>query len=274
VFLEFVRSEDALFHYTKTRTGLECILPAGQLRLTALRETGDPRDYKERFSGLMSSTGLSDELVNLHDEARPVLDRIIREESRVACFCTNGLPEVQTEGGGYEVDRYAIPGGWNKSRMWSQYGDEHRGLCLVFSRKAFEERLAASTASWSAGRVRYVRKEGFRHQDPFVDGEALLRDGVDPYCLEHVRRYSEVLFLAKDLDYRDEAEYRVVIYDGRASTCLVDISTALRGVIAGDRTPEVYFPLIRSLAGRYGAECKQAHWYLDSLVLRDLRDRE
>lgn len=33
---------------------------------------------------------------------------------------------------------------WARPRLWEQYGDEHRGVCLVFNRALFEEALQNS----------------------------------------------------------------------------------------------------------------------------------
>jgi len=198
---------------------------------------------------------------------------VIGFNCRVACFSTSQVPEVQSPSGQYEPDGYAIPGrGWCKSRMWSQYGEDHRGLCLVFSRKAFEEQLEALTASvLVAERVQYLREEGFLHRDVIFDGDPLGRDEMETHCLKHVQRNSRDLFLTKELDYRDEAEYRVVIYASHGTNTFVDISKTLRGVIAGVQTPKVYFPVIRSLAGGYDVECMQASWDYGTPHLKTLK---
>jgi hypothetical protein len=45
-FLEYIESNDALFHYTKLSTGIENILEEGRLKLSCLQYTNDPQEYK------------------------------------------------------------------------------------------------------------------------------------------------------------------------------------------------------------------------------------
>ena len=43
---EYIETEDALFHYTKTSVALEKILYTQKFKLSLLKDTNDPREYK------------------------------------------------------------------------------------------------------------------------------------------------------------------------------------------------------------------------------------
>ena len=45
-FNEFVKSDDALFHYTSFNVAIEHIIDKDELRLTSLINTNDPLEYK------------------------------------------------------------------------------------------------------------------------------------------------------------------------------------------------------------------------------------
>jgi len=261
-FEKFLASDDALFHYTRTSIALERILSSGKLRLGLLKDTNDPREYKFKLLNLQGWS-LPDGVEDLVRDAHPVFDRILRAQCRVVCFCTNALPEIELDTGEFEIDQYASNIGWNKSRMWSQYSENHHGICLVFSKAAIQEQLKglSDTFSWHvSGYVRYMRNDRIPRSAVTLNGNQLAKEGVEKYCAHHIQGHHRDLFLTKHVDYRDEAEYRFIIADPGNRYEFIDISTTLRGVIAGDRTPEVYFPLIEELSRKYKAICRHAYW--------------
>jgi len=258
----FLESDDALFHYTKVSVALEHILPDARLRLSLLRDTNDPREYKFKLLN-MQGWSLPPGAEELLDRAHPVFDRILRNECRVVCFCTNAPPIVQTEDEELHQDPYSSNVGWSKSRMWSQYGENHRGLCLVLSKAAILQQLATvqETLDWFAsGAVTYLKEDRIPRSAVTLDGNLLANQGVERYCSGHIESYHEALFLTKHVDYRDESEYRFIVADHNGRNESLNISNSLRAVVAGDRTPKVYFPLIRTLAEKYQAACRHAYW--------------
>ena len=42
---EFIKSDDAIFHYTRASVALEKILFDGKFRLSLLKDTNDPHDH-------------------------------------------------------------------------------------------------------------------------------------------------------------------------------------------------------------------------------------
>ena len=260
--MEFLASDDSLFHYTRTSTALEHILPDGKLKLSLLKDTNDPREYKFKLLNLQGWS-LSKKVEGFARKAHPIFDRILRGQCRVMCFCTNVLPEIEMESGKVEKDQYASNVGWNKSRMWSQYGENHHGMCLVFSRSSILKHLKALNGAFTwqvSGHVRYMRNDRIPRSAVTLNGNQLAEDGVEKYCAQHIQGHYRDLFLTKHVDYRDEAEYRFIIADPSNNCEFINITTALRVVIAGDRAPKVYFRLIGELSKKYGAECRRAYW--------------
>ena len=256
---EFIKSDDAIFHYTRASVALEKILFDGKFRLSLRKDTNDPHEYKFIFLSMRGSR-LPPEAVELYNEAHPVIDRIIRMESRVMCFCSNTIPTIILDNGKTIQDNVVNTIGWNKSRMWAQYGENHRGICLVFSKKAIEADLADIKENVIAENIQYTTRVGISPDAYTLNGNQLVEDGVEGYCYNHIKRHSGTLFFTKNIDYRDESEYRVVVFDPNHNYEFININKSIKGVIAGDRTPEVYFPLIRQLSERYGIECRRAYW--------------
>jgi hypothetical protein len=71
---------------------------------------------------------------------------------------------------------------------------------------------------------------------------------------------SEELFFRKHIDYRDEAEFRVVVFGPDKKLEYLDVSSWIKCVIVGDRTPEAYIPLINQMCNALNIEFRKVHW--------------
>ena len=148
-------------------------------------------------------------------EAHTVFDRITRMETRVMSFCSNEKPEIILKEEETFIDETVNSNGWSKSRMWSQYGENHKGICLVFSKKAIEdefisirERLIAKNVRYNAMSEQYIPASAYT-----LDKNQLVGQGVEDYSFTHIKNHADTLFFTKNIDYRDEGEYRVVVFD-------------------------------------------------------------
>ena len=259
---EYVETEDALFHYTKTSVALEKILYTQKFKLSLLKDTNDPREYKYM---LLNTIGwsLPPEAEELSREAHPIIDRILKYECRVMCFCSNKKPTVILENGSHIDDEHAYSNGWDKSRMWAQYGENHFGICLVISKEKLEEELKThqdKITRFKTGYIKYTQKRGIAPRAITLDGNRLVNEGLENYSKNHILENSEELFFRKHADYRDETEYRVLVFDPENNLEYIDISSSIKGIIVGDRTPKVYFPLVDQLCEKLHIESRQAHW--------------
>lgn len=269
-FNKYIRSSDAIFHYTSASIALEEILLKGKFRLSLLKDTNDPSEYKVKLLDMMGTP--EEHAQDLHVEASLVIDRVLRNESRVMSFCSNESPTIMLDSGKTMEDTTVNNNGWSKSRMWSQYGEDHKGLCLVFSREALEAEFVNIGEHLIAKNIKY---NALTDQFPFgaahmLDGNQISKDGVEKYSIAHIRRYADTLLFTKNIDYRDEGEYRVVIFDADNKYEYINIERSIRGIISGDRTSEVYLSLIRDLANQYEVDCRSLFWERGTPFLGDL----
>jgi hypothetical protein len=263
---EYIKtSDDALFHYTRTFIAIEKILHTKRFKLSLLKDTNDPREYKSKLlNTVWMSTGKdSDEINDLSIKAQKVIDRILRYECRVLCFCTNEKPTLILSDGSSIEDEHVVSEGWNKARMWSQYGQNHYGICLVLSKNEIKKVLRAKKSQvrgFQANYVQYSQKEGIDLKAITMDGNKLKTKGVEEYSYNHVIENSEEFFFRKHIDYRDEAEYRLVVFDPDNNLEYLDVSSLIKCVIVGDRTPKVYIPLINQMCTYLNIESRKAYW--------------
>jgi hypothetical protein len=129
---EYVETPDALFHFTKTSTAIEHILYTKKFKLSNLYNTNDPREYKFKIQSSKQSFWPL-------DEVRTEIQRILRFKCRIMSFCSNVSPTLVLSDNVHKKDEHFYSRVWAKSRMWSQYGEGHRGICLVLSKSEIEK---------------------------------------------------------------------------------------------------------------------------------------
>lgn len=247
----FKDSKQLVYHYTKAETFTKKILPSNSLRLSPYTETNDPKESKAwRFGAMV----LDPQLHSLSDWAQKDLDatmnRELKERTNVVCFSCDGpltgdhIRDIQFRG-------------WCKPRMWAQYGDDHKGVCLVFDRERLESAFAKAfngKRPMAIGRVEYRdRTIVSRLDDPTyaVVIDELTRLGWEDFVRFHLRHSYKRLFFEKSVDWSTEAEYRCVVWGGDGKAVNVDFGDSLRGVMFGasatDETIDTIYDAVHGL---------------------------
>jgi hypothetical protein len=260
-FLDFVETDDALFHYTKRATARDILLPTKKLRLSQRQDTNDPWEYKFR---LLNAVGhFSPGTEGFYNEVHPHIDRVLRHECRVVSFCSNHRPELILTNEDRVDDPHALLEGWNKPRMWAQYGENHNGACLVFSKRALEAQIAnlhLEAGSFTIGYVLYTQENRMPFEAFTIDADRLSQVGCERYATEFVRTRMDDIFYLKHIDYRDEAEYRVVIHDAAATNEFIEVADSLKGVLWGDRTTDNELRDLHPQCTVRNVGCGFVHW--------------
>ena len=260
---KYITTDDALFHYTKLSVAIENILPTKKLKLSLLKDTNDPIEKNIKLFGVSYLGWPENPIKAISNEAHPIINRILLSESRVLCFCSNKNPTLILNDNDTVVDKHSCLEGWNKSRMWSQYGDNHSGICIVFSKDDLEKELEKKRHKifdYKSGYVQYFQNGRMPWDTSTLDGNRAETEGIEQYSYNHVIENSEEFFYRKHIDYRDEAEYRAVVFDPDGKLEYLDISSSIKGVIVGYETPEVYHPLIDQLSKQLEIETRRARW--------------
>jgi Protein of unknown function (DUF2971) len=145
--------------------------------------------------------------------------------------------------------------GFAHPRLWEQYADNHRGICLCFDRQTLVKRMR-----------REVKKRGERlwygpvaYRDGPIKPEAYTfseREFYD-YCDEEIidrliTANRRELFFTKTKDWQTENEFRFVVPSIGTDPLPVFIRDALRVVLLGELTSEHYTPAILALLGKEG----------------------
>ncbi len=190
----------------------------------------------------------------------------IRGRARLTCFTAPSKTEARPSTPGWFL---AAP--YARPRMWDQYGDKHRGVCLVFDRAALQETAQAAgqgTITFSA--VEYT--EGGFHDTQGASAPDLAGfdvGGAEEAVFEHSLRYFYDFLFVKTLDWAAEHEYRFVLDPDSVGfepippdeQVFLPIESSLRYVMIGQEFPEERLPaLLEVLAGYPDVEVRRVLW--------------
>jgi hypothetical protein len=239
------------YHYTKSDTAFELILPSRRLRLNSLEKLRDPVENKDWVRARWTS-GAQQDVELLDDFARRVL-----AETKVLSFTL----DAPVEGSPEHARGYARP------RMWEQYAENHAGVCLVFDRKLLAESLTS----------------GFTHLGEQINAEVKYRDV--PLCghegarslvaaaltqaggghleeglRKHLRDHAMELFFRKLKDWETEREYRFLSFDDNSDEAFISYGGALHGVIVGERFPTWQMAGAKEVCKDAQAVLRQIQW--------------
>lgn len=234
-----------VYHYTKWERLLN-IMNSG-FRLSALAYMNDPRESKDwilHSASYEPGTAVDRDAL---DEAAADYKRKLR----VGAFC---LDQPSTADNAPSLRGYARP------RMWAQYAENHRGVCIVLDRESLNQairgRYPDHDGSWIRnGRVKYVT--------PYNDPASIAieyREGEVQSCVnEYFARYGDSLFFAKHVDWRDENEYRWLYFDADGSGTgndgnkdpFIDIKDSVIGLVLGEDYEDSHLPIARMFTEHY-----------------------
>jgi Protein of unknown function (DUF2971) len=232
-----------VYHYTRLSSAVESILPDGSLRMSPFSAMRDPRESK-----LLEIIGIPAEFVpddwdwreeitkftRLDQMAKRVKDRV-----KVLCLVRDDPSERD-----FETEVFGR--GFARPRLWEQYGDQHRGVCLCLDQETL---VADATHS--------VRRQGelLHNNVDYIDGELApeareilmvdARERADAEILAaHLKAYAQEIFFTKLTDWASEMEYRFVLPTDHEQPVLVPIRDSLKAVIIGEGVGDVYLPAI------------------------------
>lgn len=222
------KDNDTVYHYTSSEAALSQILMHMKLRLSPRPKSYDPVENTDHF---FLCGGLHEAIPEGAEQLTHELKRMLKATKQV-CFCKNGF--ISNEFGLLysPFERY----GFAKPRMWDQYGERYRGVCLAFSREKLLEK--AEKEGMRAGDVNYKAYREIEAEFQSIDIFRLKVEGYEAYR----KCFSEYLIrrlFNKHLDYMLESEFRLCSFSDEYYDYM-DIKDALRGVIISETAINPY----------------------------------
>jgi Protein of unknown function (DUF2971) len=255
---------DLLFHYTRRDVVFEHIFDKRRLMLGLLRNTRDPREARRwqfRITGQGSSPFNRYTKEQVWEVAHD--DSLIKKGVKVLCLTQN--PRVDGSDQYLEGQPYTEPAGWGRPRMWDQYGEGHRGLCLALDRNRLGDSVLKSGGGQGINifndRVHYTLLDEFDDMQVAFDLNIDQIQEIGPleYMMQHRKRFYHEFFMRKHIDWRDEAEYRWICFDDDENSRYIDIDS-LVAVIVGDAFPPAYKRLLIAFCEELRVPAAEMRW--------------
>ena len=225
---------DFFFHYTTRQAAFQHILPALQLRLSPALVMRDPLESNPAL--VSGSWYVSDDPKAQRAVEATVMQasldlQQLRRCSKVLCLTIDALD--------YVGDAEIFGRGYARARMWEQYAEKHKGVCLMFRRGDFEASVLEQLRSRSP--ESWGHAVTYKHRGILEDAAAtvLLPSNLRATDLrsDHLRKHLQSIFFTKLTDWQSEHEYRFVESSWNERRTFVDIGDTLAGVILGWRFP-------------------------------------
>ena len=245
--MEF-EGDKTLYHYTSIYTAIEYIFPFNELRLSPLTSSTDPMEQTipdlsigsygyhedhERLQKNIDGHGLSKKVNRYYKSLHQL------------CLCRNEKIDFHGQYTGVfePIDHF----GFAKPRMWHQYGDGYKGICIAISRKKLEEQL---TQEFKIIDIEYLKNHLFK---PNIDTSGINLNiaeqrGEEKYL--KIKCESELKKITKHHDYKYENECKIIVasendYD------FIDIKTCIQGIFVTNKLDYIYKSQLKDIAADY-----------------------
>ena len=238
---EYHGDDSLLYHYTTMKSACK-ILESNKLRLSNLLNMNDPLEFC-RPKGL-GFNGIDES----HKDAFKDLQLSLKEREnsvRLLCFCKDEFFN-QEEWNNEKAQTKAanlLHKGWARNRMWAQYADNHKGVCLIFNRAEFKTEFEKMKNQ--SKHIKILADRKITYTNYLHELESEMTDEINTkthdgnfrhYYLDDERL--KYLFY-KCEDYRDELEYRFALIDSTLKSPFeekfIDFGKSLKAIIFGQR---------------------------------------
>ena len=229
VDLEYpINGSKYLFHYTSYLSALGILL-SQQMRLGSLANMNDPLEFQDHSNEGLIFVGNSPEEecdLKIKNYEKAVIEK--QNSVRLASFSMDFFSGNHTD-----CDNN-LSKGWARSRMWAQYADNHKGVCLVFEKKnlveSFRKGLTGDLCKTYCRSVHYT------------NNLEQLKNALWRSCKSLLSNDKIGFLFQKSKDFRDEQEFRLLLINKKMrddkEIVSFKISNAICAVIPGVRFPK------------------------------------
>ncbi len=262
-----------LYHYTSMDTAINYILYNRTLRFNPLANVNDPMESDpNRWVFRNWEKG------NTSETIRDQLSDHFKNRTKVVCFSR----DIQGDWGPGCCPIDFCARGHSKPRMWATYGDDHKGVCLIFDRelleRAFKNGLNGRGQLLPGGAVRYGDKLPADEDGAAVIDSKTFGKNFEKALHQKIEDHHGTYFFYKHVDWSTEDEYRFIITGGEPGPIELTFDDALVGVVVGMKTieKEGYLRAIGDMAQDMGVpgRCFSWHWNAASTAPLNKAGRE
>jgi hypothetical protein len=254
----FSDQEKYLYHYTSSNIAIHYILKDKTLKIGKYINTNDPKETKDWQFFVGSNEGHDLSKYNL-DEISKKVTQALKHRANVICFSKDRILS-----GDHIKDIFNR--GFCKARMWAQYGDNHRGVCLIFDKSALN--IAISNQFLNdfdiyGGSVTYKNRlivEYLSTSSYGINIDYLERLRLEKYVKAHIYTHHKRLFFEKSEDWSNEDEFRWVLFSNKEEDVYLRFGNSLAGVVFGDSCSDDDISKVVEQCQGWGVQFERIVW--------------
>jgi len=236
IFTQFgISNEDKgkyVYHYTSMNTALKYIFPSKELRCGSVKNFNDPQEkYVRRLSARIMHDVDKDPYFDYNwDNITNDVSEIIVNLMKIISFAQDGEKT--------SVDTNSWCGAL-KPRMWAQYADNNKGVCLILNKEKLIMNMKNNFAPFLLfGDVNYscsIADVRSIVDNMYVESEKICKYNIckTKYAMDMIINRGKILFFNKNMDWKDENEFRFIIVSQENKDKYFNIDGILEGVIVG-----------------------------------------
>ena len=240
-----------IIHYTTLGIGLNHIIETMKLRFGVLSTTNDPHEYKKR----VGPTGIDVRAVfnggiNMLSKAHSYRKEA-HKKIKIGCFVDEPHKDWK-EGEGYI-----------KPRMWAQYGGNHAGMIFVFNKEKFINECKKNIDnSWAV--YGNILEYDLDYKQPICNQSEIslaLNEEINETSMAKKEfDNAKKNYYKKHKDWKDENEYRIIIYTDGILYEYIDISSSLEAIVLGDKVGVKTKDMISDFFKNNGVEVRRLNY--------------
>ena len=249
-----IEEKDCVAHYTKVEH-LDKILHDKKLLIGSVCEFDDPRESSMDWIGHVC---LGHELDMVTQQA--VIKIKCKAGRQLRLLCTVGFKKPKSP-----PSSLIEEGIYGRPRMWSQYGDRFKGFCIVLDKGALNkelQRIAIKEEYLISDKVDYncwlSRIEGDGVKIEYWPGIDLGKLDIFEKMNENLKL--KFLYFRKSKNWRDESEYRWLLFDPTEDRIFVPIENSIKAVVLGHRFPPCRIDDVKAYCKELCCPCYQLYY--------------
>ncbi len=243
---------ELLYHYTKAETALEYILKNKQLRFSPIHNTNDPYEQCNLVFSIdtdhfctenMNAKTMGEWMTKSFQVSHEIKNGV-----KVFCFAKDDCKQRLA---------YNIGKGFARPRMWAQYAEGSKGVCLEFDKTLLIQKMETdySELGLEFNDVTYPKEGEFA--DKVMKATSIPKDKIATLSTEELQtelleKYKQIYFYTKHPDWKDEKEFRFLIRDTGETDRFIGIDGGiLKRVIIGTEMKDESIDKIKKLTEQF-----------------------
>lgn len=237
---KLAQDENIIYHYTNAIAALCYILPNFSLRLSPFCNMNDPHEYSYPSIPVYGWGEISYNVRNRTNNIRNEISQYRANHYKFVSFCTS-----TNESPGYM-----------KPRMWAQYGDNQKGICLAFDKTKLIKKSRAHF------HIVYPEMISYHNLEDDLRNLGINFNNTDDsvhFAVNFINKHKSILLFSKPADFKDEKEFRIIAKSS-GNDAYIDIRDSIVAIIAGDRFYDGLIPSAFYFAEQYDIDLRRVYW--------------